>query len=76
MFRTLLCLPTARFAQPQVQLNQEYRKLWQICRPELGKYLRCGAITLFHAAAFMYLPNVYDDINSLMALNIDTLPQQ
>jgi hypothetical protein len=61
--------------QPNVKLDQEYKKLWGICRPELKKYLLCGAITLLHAGTFMYLPNIYDDINALMALNIDTTPQ-
>lgn len=58
-----------------VKLDQEYKKLWGICKPELKKYVVCGVITLLHAGCFMYLPNIYDDINSLMALNIDTTPQ-
>lgn len=36
----------------------------------------CGAITLLHAGTFMYLPHIYEDINALIALNIDTTPQK
>ncbi len=57
-----------------VKLDQEYKKLWGICRPELKKYIVCGAITLVHAGFFMYLPNIYNDINLLTALNVDTTP--
>jgi hypothetical protein len=32
-------------------------------------------ITLLHAAAFMYLPNIYEDINFLMTLKISEVPQ-
>lgn len=42
----------------------------------MKKYAYCGVITLFHAGAFMYLPHIYDDINSLMALKIGEVSQQ
>lgn len=61
---------TYSFSTQNIQLKNEYQRLWAICRPELKKYMYCGAIALLHAATFMYLPNIYEDINSLMALKI------
>lgn len=58
------------FSTQNIKLKNEYQRLWAICRPELKKYLYCGAISLVHAAAFMYLPNIYEDINTLMALRV------
>jgi hypothetical protein len=34
-----------------------------------------SVIALFHAATFMYLPNIYEDINTLMALKISEVPR-
>jgi hypothetical protein len=56
------------FATQNLNLKNEYKRLWAICRPELKKYMFCGVIALFHAGTFMYLPNIYEDINTLMAL--------
>jgi hypothetical protein len=62
------------FSTQNIKLKNEYQRLWAICRPELKKYLYCGAISLLHAAAFMYLPNIYEDINTLMALRVSEVP--
>jgi hypothetical protein len=40
----------------------------------MKKYAFCGVIALLHAGTFMYLPNIYEDINSLMALKISEVP--
>ena len=63
MFRSLLRPLNYSFTQHNVKLDKEYQKLWAICKPEIKKYMACGVITLLHAAAFMYLPNIYGDIN-------------
>jgi hypothetical protein len=33
-------------------------------------------IALLHAGTFMYLPNIYDDINTLMALKISEVGRE
>jgi len=76
MFKFLLRPVSCQFSQQNVKLDKEYQKLWAICKPELKKYIFCGVITVLHAGAFMYLPNIYNDINELMALNINQVPQE
>lgn len=49
-------------------LRGEYTKLVQMALPERNKYLKNVALTLAHATIFMYLPNIYGDINMLMNL--------
>lgn len=58
----------------KVNLKAEYKKVWDICKPELPKYLFNSILTLLHAGMFMYLPNIYSDINYLMSLKVTTMP--
>ena len=60
----------------KVSLKSEYSKLLDICKPEYKKYIKCGIITLLHASAFMYLPNIYGDINTLMEIRVSTSSYQ
>ena len=46
--------------------------MMSICKPELPKYLSNGAITLVHSAIFMYLPNIYNDLSTLMEMTLQT----
>ena len=44
----------------------------QICKPELPKYISNGILTLVHAGIFMYLPNIYHDLTTLMEMSLQT----
>lgn len=58
-----------------IELPTEHKKIIQICRPELKKYLTNGIITLLHSGLFMYLPNIYGDLNSLMEMKSSNMEQ-
>jgi hypothetical protein len=64
------------FSSQNLKLKNEYQRLWAICRPELKKYAFCSVIALLHAGTFMYLPNIYQDINALMELKISQVPKE
>ncbi len=48
--------------------EENYSTLWKICKPESASYMKTIGLTLLHASLFMYLPQVYTDINYLMSL--------
>ena len=61
--------------EPPVKITSEHKKIIEICKPELRKYLSNGVITLLHSGLFMYLPNIYGDINFLMEMKISHMDQ-
>jgi hypothetical protein len=58
----------------KLTLKEEYKKVWNICKPELPKYMFNSVLTLIHAGMFMYLPNIYGDLTYLMSLKLSTVP--
>ena len=59
---------------PNTPLWSDLQKCFYIIRPESRRFIANCVLTLVSSGIFMYLPNVFTDIQALLALNINTLP--
>jgi hypothetical protein len=56
------------FSNGKITHREEYRRLFELAKPEYRKYIKNAALTLAYTGLMMYVPNVFQEISSLMNL--------